>query len=214
MNRRQLAYCIVAAIVLTLAGIFLFDRPVAAFVQQIGSRKSPILQTGTHWLEIAIGLPIAPYFMTYLLLGLSAALFVARTTRTAAWILLFVATSQLATRLTVGVLKEVFHRLRPFEVIKAGNWDWHFFGGRGGSFPSGHSAFFWGLYFPLAFLFPRYRIPLLIIPVFITIARVGVNDHWSSDVIASAGFAALFALLFTWVFRFRPREASSGETEH
>jgi membrane-associated phospholipid phosphatase len=214
MNRRQIGYCILIAIVLTLLGIFLFDQPVAAFAQRTGGRESPVLQEGTHWLEIAVGLPIAPYFLTYLLLGLSAALFIAKPTRPAAWILLFVASTQLVTRLVAGVLKEVFHRLRPFEVIKAGNWDWHFFGDRGSSFPSGHSAFFWGLFFPLAFLFPRYRIPFLIIPVFISIARVGVNDHWCSDVIASAGFAALFTLLFIWLLRIHPRSATSDGGEH
>ena len=208
MNRRQIGYCILVAIVLTLLGIFLFDQPVAAFAQRAGGRQSPVLQEGTHWLEIAVGLPIARYFLTYLLLGLSAALFIAKSTRPAAWIILFVASTQVVTRLVAGVLKEVFHRLRPFEVIQAGNWDWHFFGDRGSAFPSGHSAFFWGLFFPLAFLFPRYRIPFLIIPVFISVARVGVNDHWCSDVIASAGFAALFTLLFTWLFRFHPQQAA------
>ena len=54
---------------------------------------------------------------------------------------------------------------------------------RAAPFPSGHGAHFWGLFFPLAFLFPRYRIPFLIIPLFISVARVGVNDHWCSDVL-------------------------------
>ncbi len=214
MNRRQIGYCILIAIVLTLLGFFLFDQPVAAFAQRTGGRESPVLQEGTHWLEIAVGLPIARYFLTYLLLGLGAILFIAKTSRPAAWILLFVAGTQLVTRLVTGVLKEIFHRLRPFEVIKAGNWDWHFFGDRGSSFPSGHSAFFWGLFFPLAFVFPKYRIPLLIIPVFISVARIGVNDHWCSDVIASAGFAALFTLLFIWLLRIHPRPAASDSGEH
>jgi membrane-associated phospholipid phosphatase len=108
------------------------------------------------------------------------------------------------TRLTVTGLKEIFQRLRPFKVIEAGNWDWKFFSGHGDAFPSGHSAFFWGLFFPLAYVFPRYRLPLLIIPVFISIARVGVNVHWCSDVIASAGLAALVTLVFIWLFRMKP----------
>jgi membrane-associated phospholipid phosphatase len=167
-----------------------------------------ILQEGTHWLEIASGLPIAKYFLTYLLLGLGAAFFISKTSRPIAWILLFVACAQLVTRLTAGVLKGVFERLRPFEVIQAGDWDWKFFSGHGNAFPSGHSAFFWGLFFPLAFLFPRYRLPLLIIPVFISIARVGVNDHWCSDVIASAGLAALITLFFIWIFRMKPAQGT------
>ena len=198
---------VLVALVLTLLSLFFFDQPIAALVQRVGGRQSAILQEGTHWLEIAFGLTLQQrYFLSYLLLGLAAILFLAKYTRSIAWILLFVGSAQLVTRLIAGTLKGVFQRLRPFEVIQAGNWDWKFFSGHGSSFPSGHSAFFWGLFFPLAFIFPRYRFPLLIIPVFLTIARVGVNDHWCSDVIASAGLAALVTLLFIQVFRMSPRQ--------
>jgi len=209
MNRRQLLYSALVALVLTLLGIFFFDQPIAAFVQRAGGRQSVALQGGTRWLEIVSGQTIDRYFLTYVLLGLGALLFISKASRPIAWILLFVGTAQLATRLTAGVLKNVFERLRPFQVIEAGNWDWKFFSGHGSAFPSGHSAFFWGLFFPLAYLFPRYRIPLLIIPIFITIARPGVNDHWCSDVIASAGLAALITLLFTWLFRTKPEQGSA-----
>jgi membrane-associated phospholipid phosphatase len=175
----------------------------------MGGRQSVILQEGTHWLEIASGLRVAQYFLSYLLLGLGAILFIAKSTRPIAWMLLFVAVVQIVTRLTASTLKGVFERLRPFQVIQAGNWDWKFFSGHGNAFPSGHSAFFWGLLFPLAFLFPRYRLPLLIIPVFISIARVGVNDHWCSDVIASAGLAALITLLFCRIFRMQPVQGNA-----
>jgi membrane-associated phospholipid phosphatase len=208
MNRRQLVYSALVAVVLTLLGIFFFDQPIAAFVQRAGGRQSVVLQGGTHWLEIVTGQTIDRYFLTYVLLGLGALLFISKASRPIAWILLFVGTAQVVTRLTAGVLKGVFERLRPFEVIQAGNWDWKFFSGHGNSFPSGHSAFFWGLFFPLAYLFPRYRLPLLIIPVFITIARPGVNDHWCSDVFASAGLAALITLIFIWLFRMKPAPRS------
>jgi len=205
MNRRQLAYSVLVALVLTLLGIFFFDRPIAAFVQRAGGRQSVVLQGGTHWLEIVTGQSIDRYFLTYVLLGLGALLSISKASRPIAWILLFVGTAQVVTRLTAGMLKGVFERLRPFEVLRAGNWDWKFFSGHGNAFPSGHSAFFWGLFFPLAYLFPRYRLPLLIVPIFITIARPGVNDHWCSDVIASAGLAALITLAFTWLFRVKPQ---------
>ena len=215
MNRRQLAYSVLVAFVLALLSIFFFDQPVAAFVQRAGGRQSVVLQEGTRWLEIAFGLTIQRYFLTYVLLGLGVILFISKATRPVAWILLFVGSAQFVTRLIAGVLKTVFERLRPFEVIQAGNWDWKFFSGHGNSFPSGHSAFFWGLFFPLAFAFPRYRIPLLIMPVFITIARVGVNDHWCSDVLASAGLAGLITLFFTWLPRIKPapRSAPPGLTD-
>jgi len=45
------------------------------------------------------------------------------------------------------MLKEVFDRLRPFEVIAKENWDSQFFVSGGSSFPSGHAAHFWALIF-------------------------------------------------------------------
>ena len=210
MNRRQLIWAFLVAVLLTVLSIFLFDQPIAAFVQRAGGRESKILQEGTHWLEIASGFPIARYFLAYLLLGGAALLFIAKSTRLAAGMLLFIGSTHLVTRIVAGVLKNVFHRLRPFEVIQAGNWDWKFFGNQGSSFPSGHSAHFWGLFLPLLFLFPRYRLPLLVIPVFISIARIGVNDHWCSDVIASAGLAALFTLVFIWLFRMQRSEPAAA----
>jgi membrane-associated phospholipid phosphatase len=205
MNKRQIIYSILAALALTLLSIFLFDQPIAAFVQRVDGRSSVVLRQGTEFLEVISGFPIARFALSYALLATAAILFVWKSTRSAAWMLLFIGCAQFVTRITAGTLKNVFNRLRPFEVIEAGNWDWNFFGDRGSSFPSGHSAHFWGLFFPLAFLFPRYRIPFLIIPLFISVARVGVNDHWCSDVVASAGIAGAVTLLFIWLFRFKER---------
>ena len=212
MTKRQIFSSFLVALVLTLLSIFLFDQPIAAFAQRAGGRESPFLLQGTHWLEVASGFPINKYFLAWLMFGAGALLFLSKSTRPVAWMLVFIATTHLVTRVTAGTLKNLFLRLRPFEVIDAGNWDWNFFGERGSAFPSGHSAHFWSLFFPLAFLFPRYRWPLLIIPLFISGARVGVNDHWSSDVIASAAIAALLTLAFIWVFRMKPAENSPEET--
>lgn len=204
MNRRQIIYSFVVAVVLTLLSIFFLDQPIAAFVQRVGGRSSVILQRGTSFLEVISGFPINRFALSYALLAAAAILFVWKATRSAAWMLLFIGCAQFVTRITAGTLKNVFERLRPFEVIQAGDWDWKFFGGQGNSFPSGHGAHFWGLFFPLAFLFPRYRIPFLIIPLFISVARVGLNDHWCSDVLGSAALAAAITLLFIWIFRMKP----------
>jgi len=212
MNRRLISYSIVVSLALTLLSIFFFDQPIAAFVQRVGGRSSVILQQGTSFLDVISGFPIARYAVTYALLTAGLILFAWKSTRSAAWMLLFIGCAQFVTRITAGSLKGVFERLRPFEVIQAGNWDWKFFGGHGNAFPSGHSAHFWGLFFPLAFLFPRYRIPLLIIPLFISVARVGVNDHWCSDVLFSIILAAAITLLFIWLFRMAPVQTAKDQS--
>jgi len=205
MNRRQISYSILVSLALTLLAIFFFDQQIAAFVQRTGGRSSVILQQGTSFLEVISGFPIARFALSYALLAAGLILSFWKSTRSAAWMLLFIGCAQFVTRIAAGTLKGVFDRLRPFEVIEAGDWDWKFFGGQGNSFPSGHGAHFWGLFFPLAFLFPRYRIPLLIIPLFISVARVGVNDHWCSDVFASIAIAAAITLFFIWLFRMKER---------
>jgi membrane-associated phospholipid phosphatase len=212
MNRRSIGYSIVASLALTLLSIFFFDQRIAAFVQSVGGRSSVILQQGTSFLEVISGFPIARYALTYALLTVGLILSASKSTRSAAWMLLFIACAQFVTRITAGALKGVFERLRPFEVIQAGDWDWKFFSGHGSAFPSGHAAHFWGLFFPLAFLFPCYRIPLLIIPLFISVARVGVNDHWCSDVLGSIAIAAAVTLFFIWVFRMKPAQTARPAT--
>jgi hypothetical protein len=42
------------------------------------------------------------------------------------------------------------------------------------------------------------------------IAGVGGNDHWCSDVIASAGLAALFSVLFIRIFRLQPAQTGTN----
>jgi membrane-associated phospholipid phosphatase len=139
-------------------------------VQRAGSRN-PWFSGGTHCLEIAFGLTIQRYFLTYVLLGVAAVLFIRKPPARRV--------DPVIRRLRPG--HDAAYRRHPEGSLpaaasvrghQAGSWDWKFFSGHA-AFPSGHSAFFWGLFFPLAFVFPRYRIPLLIIPVFITIARVG-----------------------------------------
>ena len=205
MNRSQIIYSFALALALTLLSIFFFDQPIATFVQRVGGRSSVILQQGTSFLEVISGFPIARYALTYALLTAGLILSFWTSTRSAAWMLLFIACAQFVTRIAAGTLKGVFERLRPFEVIQAGDWDWKFFSGQGNSFPSGHGAYFWGLFFPVTFLFPRYRIPFLIIPLFISVARVGVNDHWCSDVLGSIAIAAAVTLFFIWLFRMKER---------
>ena len=204
MNRRQIGYSVLVSLALTLLSIFFLDQPIAAFVQKAGGRSSAVLQQGTSFLEVISGFPISKYALTFALLAVGLVLFAWKFTHAAAWILLFVGCAQFVTRIAAGTLKNVFERLRPFEVIQAGNWDWKFFDGHGNSFPSGHAAHFWGLFFPLAFVFPRYRIPLLLIPLFISVARVGVNDHWCSDVLGSIAIAAAITLFFIRIFRMKP----------
>jgi membrane-associated phospholipid phosphatase len=105
--------------------------------------------------------------------------------------LLFVGLTHLAARFLVGILKPPFSRIRPFEALTAHGWHDQWFAPIGNSFPSGHAVHFWSLFFPLAVLFPQYRLAMFVLPVLVSIARVAVNDHYLGDVLTSCAVAAL-----------------------
>ena len=88
------------------------------------------------------------------------------------------------------------------EVLAGGDWShvWH---AGGGSFPSGHSAFYFGLLLPLAAACPRawQRALLVAVAVFAILARIDLAKHFLSDVSASALIAASYALLVASVLR-------------
>jgi membrane-associated phospholipid phosphatase len=101
---------------------------------------------------------------------------------------------QLATIEAGSYLKVLFGRLRPYQLLERNDWSHAWFSG-GNSFPSGHVAYFWGLFLPLACLYPKYGVPLLVVPVFIALARIDENVHFLSDVLGSIALAALMTLL-------------------
>ena len=110
--------------------------------------------------------------------------------------LLFIGLSHLTARILAGILKTPFARQRPFEALNPGGWHDNWFAPVGNSFPSGHAVHFWSLFFPLAVLFPRYRLAFVVLPVLVSAARIAVNDHYLSDTLASAAVAAVV----TWAY--------------
>ena len=203
MTRRSITLVTVLVSLLSVLSIFVFDRPVAELVQRLGGEHSRFLAVGTRVLEVVFGMTFSKFALGLTLMIAGAALLAWAPGRHIAWILLFVGSTHFTARLITGVLKEVFHRLRPFEVLTNGAWNSQFFTAHGNGFPSGHASHVWALFFPLAFLFPFLRIPLLIPPVFIALARVGVNDHWLSDVLASVAIGGAVTLFFIWIFRWQ-----------
>lgn len=108
--------------------------------------------------------------------------------------LFYVGAVQLICTAAADFAKPPFGRLRPFQAMTdpAGSDRW-FMGPDYGSFPSGHAAFYAGLFLPLALLFPRWAAPLLAVPLLVGAQRVVSHDHYASDVGASFLLAAIVA---------------------
>lgn len=112
-----------------------------------------------------------------------------------AWPLVYVGAVQSLSTMIADFSKPLFGRARPFEAA-ADIW---FTGAN--SFPSGHTAFYAGLFFPLIILFPRWSPLLVIPPLFVATSRVIENDHYVSDVAASLALAAALAAALAFLAR-------------
>jgi membrane-associated phospholipid phosphatase len=115
--------------------------------------------------------------------------------------LFYVGAVQLICTAAADFAKAPFGRLRPFQALaETGGSDRWFMGADFGSFPSGHAAFYAGLFLPLALLFPRWAAPLLAVPLLVGTQRIVSHDHYASDVGASFLLAAIVAAgLWKWL---------------
>ncbi len=98
--------------------------------------------------------------------------------------------------LLVNILKLIFARHRPDDFFEKDLFGitWFDHGYRLASFPSGHSTTAIGVAMALALLFPRYRLPVMIIGVMVLFSRVVLYEHYLSDTIMGAFVGAMSAL--------------------
>ncbi|HVF36057.1 MAG TPA: phosphatase PAP2 family protein [Candidatus Saccharimonadia bacterium] len=183
-----------AAAALLLAGLLGLDRIVAEYVLGSGYQSAWLFSAGTTFLDTITGKEISKFLVGLVLCGFALALLVPARTRAIGRSTLFVGLVQLLGTLLTGVSKNLFGRLRPFQLLESGDWSNAWFVD-GSAFPSGHAGFYFGLFMPLAYLFPRWRWPLMLTPWFIAVARVNANDHFISDVAASIVMVAVLTLI-------------------
>jgi membrane-associated phospholipid phosphatase len=202
-QRHVLQWSLVLALIAILC-IFFVDRPVATALQSSAHHTQLMIGPEFHALEVIFGFPISKFLTGAVIVFAALVCFAIRRWRAVARPLLLLGIAQLATRLIAGMLKNVFLRPRPFEAL-----DGHFFSA-GSSFPSGHAAHFWPFVFVAMLAFPRLRIPALLLALFVSISRIAVNDHFVSDVAASAAIAALVSYLCALVILPKASEAHSA----
>jgi membrane-associated phospholipid phosphatase len=193
MHPRSLLWITVACTALSAAAIGTIDRPVAEYVHRAGGIEAPFFRSGTVLIEHVFGWGVSKYLLGFLLAGAGLVMMTVKRDRLA-FALITIGTSHVLARVIAGTLKNVFERVRPEELLQTALAT-GFFSADGNSFPSAHTAHFWSLFFPLALFCRRVHwIWALPVPIYIAVARVAVNDHFVSDVLA--GIAA--ASLVTW----------------
>lgn len=192
MTNKTFAYLTISFLPVCLLCIFFIDQPLAFFIDSRLQGVQSFFNVLTGYAEIATGFPVSKYLPGFVFLAIAAIILLIDRGLLRAKLFFFLALTFMFSRFAAGLLKNVFERTRPFDLVETGQFGRTFFIDGGSSFPSGHTAHFWGLFLPLIFLFPKYRIPLLIVPVTIGLGRIIVNDHYPSDVLASVYIAFFF----------------------
>lgn len=202
MNRRLLSIAAAIAAALFLLGFFAVDRPLAEWVRASGIENAGFFVYGLHALDTVGGLSTWIWIAGLAALAIGLAGFAWQ--RRARWprVLIAAGAVQLLTIATMILGKDHFGRLRPYQVFEKGDWSATWFAG-GVSFPSGHSAFYFGLLLPLAAACPQrwQRALLLAIPLLAICARIDMAKHFLSDVSMSALIAAVYALIVATLLR-------------
>ncbi len=104
--------------------------------------------------------------------------------------------------LGASILKRVIGRLRPWAFDSQGHlaFDPAAWTAQAASVPSGHATTAFAAAVVLAALWPRARVPLLVLAVLAAIARIVLDAHYTSDAIGGAIFGSLSAILIVRAF--------------
>jgi membrane-associated phospholipid phosphatase len=184
-------------LIVTAGGIGGLDPAVARWIASV-PREDTIWTQGTAWLDLIVLKNVSNFLLGAVLLLAAGSLLILRSTRSIGWPLLYLGAVQFASTVIADLAKPWFGRVRPFEAAGGpGGADLWFVGAN--SFPSGHVAFYAGLFLPLTLLFPRWfalwAVPLL----FVSAARILEQDHYLGDVTASLALASLMAIAFRFI---------------
>jgi membrane-associated phospholipid phosphatase len=197
---------------LAAVSIYVVDGAVATSLHDDVARNRAFINPLLTTVELLFGFPLSNFATGIAIVAASLVLFPVRRWRATAWLLFLVGATHLTARLIAGVSKNVFSRLRPLNAFTTGTWRDQFFVDNGSSFPSGHAVHFWALFFGLAIAFPRMRWPALALAMFVSLARVAVNDHYVSDVAASGAIAGITACGYAAIIL--PQVARARLTRH
>ncbi|MCK9539979.1 phosphatase PAP2 family protein [Dokdonella sp.] len=201
MHKNLLTGTALASALLMVAGLLGADAALARWLRASGWERAPAFTHSLGAADTIFGVDVWLWLVGGSLLALATLGFAGR--RPWRWPRILVATwaVQVATLATMVVGKMLFGRLRPDALLALGAAPGPLWFAGGDAFPSGHTAFWFGLLLPLAAATRRrwLRILLLALAISVALGRIGLGCHFLSDVAASALLAALYALLAGWL---------------
>lgn len=200
MSSRNLIVLSISLLLSVIVAIFFVDRPLALWIDANLHGVQPVFVEITHYTELLTGFPISKFLPAFVALSIGIGFHVITRSNSVARYFYFVGLTFLFSRIVAGTLKNVFLRSRPVVLLKDHEMTNTFFVDEGNSFPSGHTAHYWGLLLPLAFLFPKFRITILAVATLLSLGRVIVNDHYLGDILASGLIALWVCIIFKKLF--------------
>jgi membrane-associated phospholipid phosphatase len=193
---RDVTIAIAISALLTALSIVTIDQPLARMLG--GYVQHGFWDKGIEVLEWTLGLPFFKLFApVVLVVAMLVAMAVPRF-RVHAPALMVIAGTHVICRFVTNRIKDATGRLRPSEWLAKGGDETFFRDGI--AFPSGHVVLFASIVVPLAIIYPRTR-PLLLIVVFVSLARILVNAHFVSDALGSITLAGLVAWVLASLVR-------------
>jgi membrane-associated phospholipid phosphatase len=202
-RRMDLRFLVIAALIAGALAAFGFaglDRPLAEWVHASGLENARFFVWGLAALDVVSGLRVWICALPWVAILIGTIELRLERRMRLGYALIAAGLVQTAAIETMITAKDLFGRLRPFKVFEAGDWSHVWFVG-GDSFPSGHSAFYFGLLLPLAAACPiRWLRALLVaIPIYVVLARIDMSKHFLSDVSTSALMVSVYALVAAWL---------------
>ncbi len=212
MSCRVIAWTGAAALLAMLAGLLLVDHPLAIWIHASGIENAMAFRVGLAGLDNLTRIHISYWLAGAVCAFVGAIGLILKRGPRIANTLLAAAVMNAAPIGSMMLGMNLFGRLRPLQVLESGDWTNMWFVD-GGSFPSGHAAFYFGLFLPLVAACRSLwlRAMLLAVPVYVSLARMALARHFLSDLAASVIIAAVFALIVARLFR---RTFEASEVDH
>lgn len=185
----KLFLSLAAVILFSVVGYCWIDIPVAVFCKGMDPRMGTLFEWISTWGESTWYLVSALGLFFYFRQFRPRPLYANR----ALFVFASVAVSGLATLL----LKSIFGRFRPILYFTEGLYGFNFFHPSEdmNAFPSGHAATALSLAVSLSRLFPKYRVPLLLLGLTVAASRTITTAHFLSDTLAGAWVGVVTVIL-------------------
>jgi len=171
--------------------IFVLDRPLAIFLHNYVYWLYEPAQIFTDFCDWVFQSPVLVWAV-FLLAG-SILLFIQKNKMYGMVFFIVIVVNLIATY-TTSQIKTFTDRARPSYFFENPNTpDFLNPDIDGDSFPSAHASFYWSIFLPFAFVFRRYAVFLIIVPLLISISRMVQGHHYLSDVSASLAIVWLLS---------------------